>query len=104
MRAARMSKNEFVSELGARERKKKEKKHGDERCLLLLRVDVMKLILEDDIIQIGESLWTPWTPCQLRWKVPHVEERRTMCKASWKDKNDHLVLGKGFQTGKPKAL
>jgi hypothetical protein len=56
MRAARMSKNEFVSELGARERKKKEKKHGDERCLLLLRVDVMKLILEDDIIQIGESL------------------------------------------------
>jgi hypothetical protein len=41
-----MSKNEFMSELGARERKKKEKKHGDERCLLLLRVDVMKLILE----------------------------------------------------------
>jgi len=56
MRAACMSKNESMSELGARERKKKKKKHGDERCVLLLRVDVMKLILEDDIIQNGESL------------------------------------------------
>lgn len=56
MKTACMSKNEFMSKLGARERKKKEKKHGDERCLLLLRVDVMKLILEDDIIQNGESL------------------------------------------------
>jgi hypothetical protein len=56
MRAACMSKNEFMSELGAHKRKKKEKKHGNKRCLLLLRVDVMKLILEDDIIQNGESL------------------------------------------------
>jgi len=45
-----------VSELGARERKKKEKEHVDERSLLLLRVDVMKLIQNDGIIQNGESL------------------------------------------------
>lgn len=47
-----------MSGLGARERKKKEKEHGDERSLLLLllRVDVMKLEQDDDIIQNGESL------------------------------------------------
>jgi hypothetical protein len=48
-----------MSGLGARERRKKEKEHGDERSLLLLRVDVMKLEQDDDIIQNGESLWTP---------------------------------------------
>jgi hypothetical protein len=50
-----VSKNKFISELGARERKKKEKEHSDERSLLLLRVDVRKLIQGDDIIQNGES-------------------------------------------------
>jgi hypothetical protein len=45
-----------MSGLGARERRKKEKEHGDERSLLLLRVDVMKLEQDDDIIQNGESL------------------------------------------------
>lgn len=45
-----------MSELGAREKKKKEEEHGDERSVLLLRVDVMKLVQNDGIIQNGESL------------------------------------------------